>query len=1092
MENLKRSKWALWLLAFLLMIPPEIYAQSLTVKGNVKDSNGEEIIGASVLEKDNKTNGTITDMDGNFSLTLTGKSRTLVVSYIGMKTKEVKITPPHDKILQIVLEDDNQALEEVVVIGYGSKARKDLTGSVGSISGAKLAQVPVSSAGEALQGKIAGVQVTTVDGAPGAEINIRIRGAANLNGESKPLYIVDGFQADNINDIPPTDIQSIDVLKDASLTAIYGAKGGNGVVIVTTKSAHAGKVKVELNMFAQTRTLARKLKLLNSYEFVRYQLDNVINNNSDLYKWRGNFGNPADIDLYKNQPINDWQDEIMGGHPMSYMYNVTINGGNDKLRLNTSITHHDENGIMLGSGVRRTNVNIKLNTQLSKNLALLVNPRMTFRRDAGAGADNVGKGGIINVLRYRPTNGLRDFTYRDPETVNGDEEKYFEYTNPKGDIDQNFMLKHSSTFTNQVSLTWTPIKNLSLRSDVSQSIAFGDNNRFYGYLTSQGEDNNNLPVAEITDTRTDKYAWTNTANYSFDLDEIHNFSILLGQEVQHSQKKENFSSARYFPKEIAPRRALNNMGLGQPLRTTSSISTPMRTASFFGQFSYNYDHKYLASFTMRADGSTRFAPGNRWGYFPSISGAWIISREGFLEDNPIISNLKLRAAIGLVGNDNIGDDMWRYQYKVNSTGGPGFGESNVNGEQYYVNSSDNKFPNKDIKWETTITRNIALDLGFFNERLTITPEFYWNTTRDLLYDSPIPSTSGYVTQTQNIGQVTNRGFELTINGTIIQKKDFMLSANLTFGMNKSRVDKLNGNIDEFWTTSSRWKGSDDDYCMKVGSEMGLIYGYVYDGIYGFEDFDRTSSANFVAKIDENGKQIPVNCDHLFGTAPGRPKFKNIVDHANGREDDVNIVDEYDRTVIGNTNPDFTGGFGFNGQWKNFDFTCNFNYMVGFDVNNATAYTLSSSKDNKNNYYNILSDFDSSKRWVYTNELGERILANSTLGTYLEQYYIPLNENKTLWNPKDVSKNITHSYFIEDGSFLRLQDVTVGYTLPKTLTNRVGVERLRFYFTGSNLWLLTGYSGYDPEVDVQNGLTPGIDYNRYPRNRSFLFGMNVSF
>ena len=242
MENLKRSKWALWLLAFLLMIPPEIYAQSLTVKGNVKDSNGEEIIGASVLDKDNKTNGTITDMDGNFSLTLTGKSRTLVVSYIGMKTKEVKITPPHDKILQIVLEDDNQSLEEVVVIGYGSKARKDLTGSVGSISGAKLAQVPVSSAGEALQGKIAGVQVTTVDGVPGAEINIRIRGAANLNGESKPLYIVDGFQADNINDIPPTDIQSIDVLKDASLTAIYGAKGGNGVVIVTTKSAHAGKV----------------------------------------------------------------------------------------------------------------------------------------------------------------------------------------------------------------------------------------------------------------------------------------------------------------------------------------------------------------------------------------------------------------------------------------------------------------------------------------------------------------------------------------------------------------------------------------------------------------------------------------------------------------------------------------------------------------------------------------------------------------------------------------------------------------------------------------------------------------------------------
>ena len=409
-QNVKSMKNRLLLLLVLLsFVPIGVFAQNITVKGTVLDSQGETIIGATVTEKGKTSNGVITDLEGRFSLNVP-KGKKIVVSYVGMETQEVDAVSGKD--LKITMRDDAQSLDEVVVLGYGSKARKDLTGSVGSISGAKLAAVPVASAAEALQGKIAGVQVTTIDGAPGAEINIRVRGGTSVTQSNQPLYIVDGFQADNINDIPPTDIQSIDVLKDASLTAIYGAKGGNGVVIVTTKSAQQGKMKVEFNAYAQMRTLARKLDLLDTYEFVRYQLDNVINNNSDLYKWRGNFGNPKDIDLYKNRGTNDWQDEIMGGHPMSYMYNVTLNGGSEKLRFNTSITHHDENGILMGSGVRRTNVNIKINAQLSPKLKLLINPRISVRRDMGAGADNVGKGGIINVLRYRPTNGLREFTHK--------------------------------------------------------------------------------------------------------------------------------------------------------------------------------------------------------------------------------------------------------------------------------------------------------------------------------------------------------------------------------------------------------------------------------------------------------------------------------------------------------------------------------------------------------------------------------------------------------------------------------------------------------------------------------------------------------
>ena len=533
------------------------------------------------------------------------------------------------------------------------------------------------------------------------------------------------------------------------------------------------------------------------------------------------------------------------------------------------------------------------------------------------------------------------------------------------------------------------------------------------------------------------------------------------------------------------------MGLGQPYATTSSISSPERTASFFGQASYNYDHKYLLSVTFRADGSTKFAPGEQWGYFPSISGAWVLSRESFLEGHPVISNLKLRAAIGMAGNNRIDDDMWRYQYSIQSSGGPGFHEVGYNGENYYANSGGTTFPNTKIKWETTITRNLAIDFGFFGERLTITPEVYWNTTKDLLYKSDIPLTTGYQKQMQNIGQVTNRGFELTINGDILRNKDYVLSGNLAFGFNKTRIDKLNVTDDMLGAISSRWEseGGVYDYYLKVGEQIGLLYGYVYDGIYGFEGFDRTTSANFTPTLDENGEYVVVNGDGVFGTAPGRPKFKDL-SGPEGKPDGK--IDDYDRVVIGNTNPKFQGGFGLSGNWKNIDFTCNFNYIVGFDVYNGNAYMLSSAKDNKNNYYNILSDFDAEHRWTYTNEIGERILANSTLPSYLEQYYIEQNKDATLWNPKDVTKRIAHSYFVEDGSFLRLQDVTIGYTFPKNFTRKIGVDRLRVYFTGSNLWLLTKYKGYDPEVDIQSGLTPSMDYNRYPRNRSYLLGLNLSF
>lgn len=1094
------------LAAFFVLAPPEVLAQTIA-KGQVFDSTGEPVIGATIVEKGDPKNAAVTDFDGNFSLTLKN-AKTVVISYIGMVSQEVAAS----QNMKVTLQDDNAALEEVVVIGYTSKARKDLTGSVGSVSGAKLAAVPVTSAAVALQGKVSGVQVTTVDGQPGADVNIRVRGGTSVTQSNEPLYIVDGFQVDNINDIPPTDIASIDILKDASLTAIYGAKGGNGVVVVTTKSAKEGKVQVSFNANLNISHLAKKLDIMNAQDFVNYQYQwhaAAGTRNSNAKFFRSNFGNPYDLDMYSTLPSHDWQDEVMGETPVNYSANVTIGGGSEKVKFNLSLTNSEDKGIILGSGVRRTNLNVKTNVQISDKLSMQFNPKFTFRRDNGAGGEHIGTGGIIDVLKYRPTNGLREYGYIDPAYADPNEEELFTYTNPKSDIAINQLIKHTYTYTNGISFDWKPIKGLTLRTEATIGLSWRDQNRFYGALTSTGKSNNNLPVAQITDYRGLSYVWTNTASYSFSVKDTHNWSFLLGQEIQHSQKTTTYMMNRYFPRNFTAREAWNNMKFGNPFQSETELSTSDRTASFFGQANYNFKHRYLLSATFRADGSTKFAPGYQWGYFPSISGAWVISEEPFMKDVEWISQLKLRAAFGLAGNNRIDSDLWRILYNINSTGGPGFGEQTQYGEKYYGNNGGATFSNEKIKWETTITRNLAADISLFNGRVTITPEVYWNTTRDLLYKSDLDPTLGYTNQQQNIGQVTNKGIEFSISGDILQGKDYVLSANVNFGLNKKKIDKLNGTDDVIWDQNNRWKSSYNDYCLKVGDEVGLIYGFVYDGLYQFDEFyfdplnnyqavpwgsaaaDNGTSSNCAPR--EDGYITVINdisgsSNSGIATLPGKIKFKDL--DGDGR------ITENDRTVIGNTNPKIQGGFGLSGQWKDFDFTANFTYMLDFDINNATAYTLSASESNKNNFYNVLKEFRNG--WQY-NDIDGSI--TGTKGDILYKiYYVDdcvnlyknANQGRDLWNPTDVTKKITHSYFIEDGSFLRCSDITVGYTLPKNLIQKVGLTKARFYVSASNLFILTGYSGYDPEVDIQTGLTCGMDYNRYPRARSFVFGTNITF
>ncbi len=1049
-------------------------AQTKRISGTVVDDDKAPLQGVTVALKDGASI-TQTDAAGKFSINVpTGDTSSLVFSFTGYMGQTVEATEG----MFITMAKNIVAGEDVVIIGYGSATSvKSLTGSVSSVSGKMLARVPVSSAAEALQGKAAGVQVTMADGEPGAEINIRIRGGTSVTQSNAPLFIVDGFQVDNINDIPPTDIQSIDILKDASLTAIYGARGGNGVVVVTTKRIQSGKLSVGFIHNTQVRTLARKIELMNPYEFVKIQYESVVGNNTNRQRFRGNFGNPMDFDLYKRIEGNDWQEEIMGGSPLSHMYNLTLNGGTQALRFNTSITHNEENGVLLGSGISRTNVLTKFEAELSKKVKIQIIPRFTYRQKRGAGAGAVGGGGLISVLRYRPTNGLREFSYLPPEDIDPEDERLFEYTNPRGDIEQNYLRENNYSFSNQASIDWKIMQGLTFRTLGSQNMYFNFRDRFWGDLTGEARSNNGLPVVELTNSKGNGYQWSNTLEYKGSSNK-HNYIVLAGQEIRSTNGFENTNSSRYFPKAVEAERAIRNLGLGTPWRATSFMNSPGRTSSYFAQANYDFENRYLLSVTYRADGSTKFAPGNQWGHFPAISGAWVATNERFMQDQNLFSQLKVRAAIGKTGNNQITDDMWRYQYSINSGGGPGWGEANETGFEYYTNTGGNTLPNPNIKWETTLKRNLALDIGMFKDRITITPEVYMNTTTDLLYQSNIPTTTGYTKQMQNIGQVTNRGFELTINAQIIQRPKAYFNTIFTFGANKTRIDKLNGTEETIWMSpSSGWRSSDADYMLRVGDQLGLIYGYVYDGIYRFNEFD-LQGLNWVAKPGT------VNNDALFGTQPGRPKFKNFVD----AEGENNVVNERDKVVIGNTNPKFSGGLNLVGGVGNFDMSANFFFMYGFDVNNATRYTLSSFEGNTNNYFNILPEFNADRRWLYADgEFGDRMLGTAGL----VDRYQEVNANAQVFNPVDIGKKVTHSYFIEDGSFLRLQDVTIGYSLPQSTLNRFKVKNLRVFFSGYNLFLWTKYTGYDPEVDVQSGLTPGIDYNRYPRSRNFVAGINIT-
>jgi len=1059
-----------------------VFAQTRQVTGQVFSDSSKPISGVNVSVKGTTTT-VATNGDGHFSINIPNRDNVvLTFSSVGYATQEVSVG--NKRVVNVTLSGATNSMDEVVVqIGYQGIKRKDVSGTVSSIQAKDLEKIPVSSAAEALTGRLPGVQVLTTDGAPGAEIVIRVRGGGSITQDNSPLYIVDGFPVSSINDISPSDIASIDILKDAATAAIYGARGANGVVIVTTKSAKAGKTTISYNGWGQARTLPRELDVLSPYQYVLAQYEYAkLRSQTDVDNFTKYFGVYDDLELYKNQQGTDWQKKLFGAAKISQQHDLSITGGTAKTKIGLTVTNNKDQGLQPGSGYMRNYFNFKLNHQISDALKLDFASRFTHTVVDGAGTSGSASVRVGDAITTRPVNGIADQIVFDPNAAATSDDQYEQFI--KSVIDpltltaQDYRKRVNKVLNLNGAVSWSATKNLSFRSEFGIDFNFGQTKRFWGPLTNEASKNGGLPLGELTLSESRGLRWTNTATYLLKIGEKHDFNFLAGQEILSSGAgNTDFTRAIKFSLNTQPEALFANMQNGTTDQHSTSIGAATKTSSFFGRVIYQYNRRYIINLTGRYDGSTNFAPGNQWGFFPAASFAWRMSEEDFMQSVKFVSDLKLRFSYGAAGNDRIGRNQWRSVWNLATSRPIGFGDIQ---QSYYVPNGN--LPNPNIKWETTITRNLGVDFGLFQNRVNGTLDVYWNTTKDLLLASAIPQTTGYTTQFQNVGQTSNKGVDLGLNAILISKKDFNLSANFNIGFNKQRIDKLNG-VDEN-QINSNWASTDlktqDDYRLRVGQTIGLMYGYVTDGWYTSDDF---SSYNPTTNTYTLKPGVP-NIGAFMGGISLRPGVLKLKDlDSNGK------IDANDRTVIGHALPKHSGGFGINASFKNFDFLAFFNWMYGNQVYNTGK--ISFNMYYRTTYGNMLNTVNYDNRYHY-------IDANGNLVTDLAEL-AKLNANAKIWSPFSMgnASPVFHSWAVEDGSFLRLQTISLGYSLPRKLISRLYMTRLRVYFTVYNAFLWTSYSGYDPEVsstrsDGYSQLVPGVDYSAYPKSRNYTAGINVTF
>lgn len=1050
----------------MLVISLTAFSQNITVKGTVTDATTEEaMIGVNVVIK-GTIRGVVTDLNGQFTMPDCPPDAVLAFTYVGYETLEVPVQGRTS--ITAEMNVSSSLLDEVVVIGYGTVAKKDVTGSVASVKGEELTTIPVASAAEALTGKMAGVQVVTTEGSPDAEVKIRVRGGGSITQDNSPMFIVDGFPVNSINDIPASEIQSIDVLKDASSTAIYGARGANGVIIITTKSGVAGKVSVSYNAYYGLKKVSNQLTSLGVEDYVNWQYEfALLADNLDNYEKF--FGQYQDIDLYNGQPSINWFEQIFGHIGQTFNHDLTITGGSEKFRYSVGYAGINSKEIMLNSKYRRDNVSLKLDHRPNDKIELSFSMRYSDTKVYGAGGTDQAnatpndarvKQAMINAPL--PFTTMADY---------GLEEVTSSMVNPILAVNDNDRQQQKTRFTMAGSFGWYIIDNLQIKTEIGLQSYDEFDDRFYGLTTyyvknTPSVDFQNMPALSSTREYRVQLHNTNTLNYDFKNllgTSGHSVKLLLGHEVIQLKSNETTDVVWGFPDFFTAAQAYKLTSQGGSYLYTNAFDPDNKLLSFFGRVNYDYKGKYLVSATFRADGSSKFAAGNRWGYFPSAAIAWRISEENFMQSlSSVINNLKLRFSYGSAGNNNIPSNQIAQVFTSRAT-------SYINNVMNYW-SPETTMANPDLKWETTYTRNLGLDFGLFRGKIDGTVELYYNTTKDLLINFPVSGT-GYNTQYRNMGETENKGLEITLNYMAINKKDYGLTLGFNIGFNRNKIVSL-GIMDDFGMNTS-WASTEigNDYWIAVGGSVGKMLGYENAGRYEVSDFSGYDPASDTWTLKEGVD----DCSPVIGTV--RPGSLKLIDNTGD-----NLVNVDDCVIIGDANPKNTGGFNIDARFYGFDLSAVLNWSYGNDIYNANKIEYTTGRYQFRNMIDIMAE---GKRWTNVDADGNLVNDAATLAS--------MNANTTMWSPY-MTRHVFSDWAVEDGSFLRLSTLSLGYTIPSVVLDKVHLQNLRFYVSGYNVFLLTNYSGFDPEVSSRRntGLTPGVDYSAYPKSRQILFGLNLSF
>ena len=1015
--------------------------QERVISGKVSGEAGENLPGASVVFK-GTTVGATTDVNGDFTLSVPSNAQTLVVSYIGYEPLEISITGRTE--FNITLAPDLETLQEVVVVGYGSQRKSDLTGAISSIRGDELSQLPMQRVDQALQGRAAGVMVLNTSGQPGGNTTIRIRGMNSITGGNQPLIVVDGLQGVDINSLNPNDIESMEILKDASATAIYGSQGANGVILITTKQGKKGKPVVNYSFNQGYQQLRKKLDLMNAGEFVhaindfrasQNQPGNVVITPTPVFT-------PEQVAFWDQNGGTDWQDEVYRTAPMTN-HQLSLSGGTDNVNYLVSGGYLDQDGILLNSAFQRFTLRTNINVDISKNSKFGLS--WAGIREKGntppfgegiADIDPLGQV-VSTAPRWSPTIPVFDDlgNYSRHPTGFGEPNSW----NPVASALEPFVENNTMRNNLNAFLEFTPWKGLSIRFTGGAVTRNANNFRYLNRNTFTGFQRGGIGYA--TEGAYTRYQNSNIITYNKELNELHRFTVTAVAEQQLEVSQGSNVTGSDF---LVDQAGIFDLGGAQQL-VSSSYRNKRAINSYLGRVNYSYADKYLITASYRADGSSVFGANNKWGYFPSASVAWRASEETFLKSLDVFSDFKIRASWGITGNQAISPYASLAQI-LSGANYPYYGVDETN-----IGFNIVRAPNENLKWETTTQTDLGLDLAVFNGRLTASFDYYVKTTRDLLLSRQLPTYTGFASIVDNVGSTENRGVEISLGGDPLVG-EFKWNTGFNISFNRSKVLELaSDNKLPFRTTTGAGYGISTNnntalLYLKAGEPFGQMTGRITEGTWSTGEADQAA---------------------LFGQLPGDIKYRDI----NGD----GLINNLDLTVIGNAFPDFIFGWNNSFSYKNFDLVFLIQGVQGNDIFNAGRIRLERPSEGTST---ALLD-----RWTPDNQ-------DTDVPAFTQQ---SVRAAANLSSKVSVGDNRV-SRWVEDASYIRLKNVTVGYYFPQSLAGKIGMNRLRAYVTGTNLFTITDYSGYDPEVSSFNSSDAniGVDFGSYPTSRTFSFGIDLTF